>query len=108
MDENKHYIRLDSNNNVIKGFSDAFEQPLSGDVCINEKGERHFELFGQVNPPLQSPNGVFLYYYTGDTIVVKPQEEIVAEISTPTIEERISALESAQLGLMLGGVRNVL
>ena len=50
--ENKHYIRLDENNYVIKGFSDAFEEPLPTDICINENGGRHFELFGEINPNL--------------------------------------------------------
>lgn len=34
----KHYIRLDSVGRVIKGFSDAFEQPEETDICINEDG----------------------------------------------------------------------
>ena len=33
---NKHYVRLDANGNVVKGFSDAFEEPKTGDICINE------------------------------------------------------------------------
>jgi len=55
MFENKHYIRLNENNLVIKAFSDAFEQPADGDIeCTIENaavlyagqdfapGSRHF------------------------------------------------------------------
>ena len=60
MDEfyNKHYIRIDTEGRIIKGFSDAFEQPIDGDICINEKGGRHFEMLGVVNPPLMNMQGI--------------------------------------------------
>lgn len=54
---NKHYIRHDSNGFVIKGFSDAFEQPLETDICICEDGGRHFEYNGEVNPYLFCDDG---------------------------------------------------
>ena len=63
---NKLYIRIDDINNIIRGFSDAFEQPLGSDICINEQGGRHFELPilpGQPNPPLQNEDGIHLYRY---------------------------------------------
>ena len=40
----EHYIRLDNNNRIIKGFSTDFEQPIDGDICVNEDGGRHFNL----------------------------------------------------------------
>lgn len=41
---NKHYIEVDVNNNVIKAFSDAFEQPTVNSILVNENGDRHFHL----------------------------------------------------------------
>lgn len=68
MEEYKHYIRLDSNNFIIKGFSNAFEQPLETDICINQNGGRHFELNGQINPSLFN-NGMPIYKWDGTNIV---------------------------------------
>ena len=41
---NKHYVRLNEVFEIIYGFSDAFIIPEKDDVCINEKGGRHFML----------------------------------------------------------------
>lgn len=79
MDANKHYIRLDDENNIIKGFSDAFKQPQPDDILINEQGGRHFELLGQVNPSLVDGRGVHLYKYVNGQIVVKTPDEINRE-----------------------------
>ncbi|MGN6715519.1 hypothetical protein [Anaerocolumna jejuensis] len=67
---NKHYIRLDANSCIIKGFSDAFEQPEDGDICINQEGGRHFELLGQVNPNLYDGYGCPIYKYNPATQVI--------------------------------------
>lgn len=64
---NKHYIKLDANNCIIKGFSDAFEQPEETDICINQEGGRHFELLGQVNPSLLDDYGCPEYKFNKDT-----------------------------------------
>ncbi|BCK01707.1 hypothetical protein [Anaerocolumna chitinilytica] len=78
---NKHYIRLDTNNCIIKGFSDAFEQPEENDNCINQEGGRHFELLGQVNPSLISLSGVHLYKYSNGVIVETTEAERAAELA---------------------------
>jgi len=36
----KHYIRLNENNQVIKAFSEAFEQPEAADILLTDKGIR--------------------------------------------------------------------
>ena len=74
---NKHYIRLDGNV-VIKGFSDAFETPLETDICINEKGGRHFEIDGEINPSLFTMDMCHLYRYDG-TLRKATEEELKAE-----------------------------
>lgn len=99
---NKHYIRLDADSNIIKGFSNAFEQPQDGDICINEQGGRHFELFGQINPQLRNEQGVYLYRYIDGELIVKTTEEIDAEMPmpkqpVPTLEQQVQALSVALL-----------
>lgn len=84
--ENRHYIRADEYHNIIKGFSDAFEQPQAGDICIVEEAGRHFELLGEINPSLMGMDGVYLYHYTGDEVRAKTPEEIEAEAATKIIE----------------------
>ena len=98
---NKHYIRLDGDK-IIKGFSTAFEQPQEGDVLIAENAGRHFELGGQINPPLTNDEGIALYKWDGTAVIERTQEEIQADIdkipSPPKSEvellrERIKVLE---------------
>lgn len=72
---NKHYIRV-QDGIVIKGFSDAFETPLETDICINEKGGRHFEIDGQVNSPIINKDRTHKYRY--DTEFRKATEEELA------------------------------
>ncbi|MGE4213656.1 MAG: hypothetical protein AB7E42_02610 [Anaerotignaceae bacterium] len=78
---NKHYVRLDTDGRIIKGFSDAFEQPIEGDICINEQGGRHFEMFGVVNPPLMNMQGIYIYKYIDEVVMERTPEEIQADIS---------------------------
>jgi hypothetical protein len=68
MDFYRHYIRLDGENNLIFGFSDAFEEAVEGDVLITEKGGRHFELDGVINPSLFTNDGRLLYRYIDNKI----------------------------------------
>lgn len=77
----KHYIRLDSVGRVIKGFSDAFEQPEETDICINEDGGYQFRLAsdGQENPPLMDMDGIALYKYEGDAVAARSADEIEAD-----------------------------
>ena len=95
MDFNKHYIRVE-NEIVIKGFSDAFELPLDTDICINEKGGRHFEINGVINPPLYDEKMCHIYRYdnklrkaTEEELKVE-LEEIEANKSKVIYEEDIT------------------
>lgn len=87
---NKHYIRLDTNNRIIKGFSDAFEQPEEQDICINQEGGRHFELLGQVNPLLTNMDGSHLYKYEDGNIVEITEAEQEEEVG----QSQLSALKA--------------
>ena len=66
----KHYIRIDEDNNIIKGFSDAFEQPQADDICINEQGGYQFRLEpgGEENPLLYTMDGIPLYRWDGTVV----------------------------------------
>lgn len=92
---NKHYIRV-IDGIVTKGFSDAFEEPTETDICINEKGGRHFEIDGQINPPMFDENFCHLYRYDG-TLRKATEDELKAEREEnyvepePTAEERLRA-----------------
>ena len=83
----RHFIRTE-NAIVVKGFSDAFESPLATDICINEKGGRHFEIDGVINPPLENDNGTHIYRY--DTKLRKAtEEELLVEYESIKPEEEI-------------------
>jgi len=53
---NKHYIRLNIDKSIIKGFSDASEQPQPDDILINAKGGVHFGLNIDSATPYHSEN----------------------------------------------------
>ena len=78
----KHYIKLDENNRIIKGFSSDFEQALQTDICINENGGRQFEMNGKINPSLIDKKGVFLYKYENGQVIKRTDEEIATEESS--------------------------
>lgn len=103
----KHFIITDELGRVLRGFSDDFEQPTDGAICINEDGGRHFELNGVINPPMMDYSGTPLYSFDGKKVVARTKLQLEADkpvvISVPTIEERTTALESALLELILGG-----
>lgn len=105
---NSHYIRHDEAGNIVKGFSDAFEAPLETDICITKTGGRQFELLGETNPCLQSPEGIYLYKYENGEAVKKTTDEIETEIAAlppvvlqPTLEERTAAVEGALISLLM-------
>lgn len=83
---NKHYIRLHTNDCIVKGFSDAFEEPEEGDICINQKGGRHFELFGQINPALCNMQGQPIYLYENEVIRELTAEEQSSLFQIPVPE----------------------
>lgn len=104
MNENKHYVKLDLNNYIIKGFSDAFEQVIETDIYISEGG-RHFELNGVINPSLFN-NGVPIYKFIDDTVTVLSDADIQAYKASlppilPTQEDRVTSLENA-IAILMG------
>lgn len=98
----KHFIITDELGRVLRGFSDDFEQPTDGAICINEDGGRHFELNGVINPPMTDYNGVPLYSFDGKKVVARAQEELDADkpviVPVPTIDERLAQVEAVVNG----------
>ena len=98
----KHYIITDELGRVLRGFSDDFEQPESGAICICEDGGRHFELDGVVNPPMTDYNGAPLYKFIAEKVIERTQTELDADkpviVPVPTIDERLAAVEAVVKG----------
>lgn len=78
----KHYIKINENNLIVKGFSTEFEEPQDSDICISETGGRHFELLGEVNPNLVTIKGVYLYKYENGKAIRRTDEEIKRDKNT--------------------------
>ncbi|GAU79497.1 hypothetical protein [Fusibacter sp. 3D3] len=100
---NNHYIRLNEQSHIIKGFSDAFEIPLETDICICKEGVRHFELNGVVNLSLFDFNNVPKYKYVEGEILETTEEERQVYLSSspqpdPTAQD-IMATQITQLML---------
>jgi len=96
----KHYIRVDTEGRIIKGFSNAFEQPVDGDICIDEQGGMHFKMLGIVNPNLENVKHIYIYKYTDDYISERTPGEIAADVAAsptppPTLGELVQALTEA-------------
>jgi len=81
----KHYIRVDENNNIIKVFSDEFEQPENSDILLRDNATRqfYFEFTGGerlYNPSLKDNNNCYLYAYDGKKVLKKQESEIKSSI----------------------------
>jgi len=64
----KHYIRLNEQNEILHAFSNAFEEALDGDICINTTGQRQLIINNIVNPNM-TDLGVPLYKWENNEIV---------------------------------------
>lgn len=113
---NKHYIKVDSSNRIVDGFSDAFREADEDSICINEQGSYQFRMFpdGEENPSLTDMDGIPLYQWDGLTVTRRSEEDIESDraalpvpVATPTESERLAALEAAMLAIMAGGVVDV-
>jgi len=94
---NKHYIRIDVDNNITHGFSDAFEQPQPGDILTNAQGGRHFRLFpgGEENPQIRDENGIPLYRWDESQSTEDEPWRGIAERTPEEIEAGRIAIEQS-------------
>jgi hypothetical protein len=75
MDGYKHYLRVNEAGTIVYGFSNAFEQPQDGDMCIVEDGPRHFN---QIYPSLTNERDQFRFKWDG-RVVERSHAELDAE-----------------------------
>lgn len=98
----KHYIILDDQKRILRGFSTDFEQPPDGAVCINEDGGRHFVLYGVENPSMTDWYGVPLYTFDGAKVLARSAAEIEADkpviVVVPSLDERLAEVEALVKG----------
>ncbi len=80
---NKHYITFDSRNRITDAWSDgpSPERDTTGAICINEQGGYQFRLFpgGEENTALYDMDGIPLYKWDGEKVVLRTSEEIEAD-----------------------------
>jgi len=102
MDEfyNKHYITTDAQNRIAAAWSDGPhpDRDTTDAICINEQGGYQFRLFpdGEENPAICTMDGIPLYKWDGEQVVLRTEEEIAADHAAipeppPTEQERMEA-----------------
>lgn len=84
----KHYIRV-QNGIITHRFSDAFEQPQEGDICVATNAERHY------NEPVKNERGQYNRQWIGGNEFPRSQEELDAEWANrppqpPTVDDKIN------------------
>lgn len=104
---NKHYIKTDNNNYIIKSFSDAFEQPSETDIFI-ENGGRHYNLdihLDDMCPKYKYDNGIIESSEANRTAWraenIEPIVDYDTELSTAI--EAATSLEELKTALIGGG-----
>ncbi len=65
----KHYIRIDNDKNIIKAYSDQFEQFVAKDICVNENASRHYHL------NILNSDGLYNYKWDGSKIIEKTETQ---------------------------------
>ena len=68
----KHYIKLNSQNEIIHAFSNAFEQPEKTDILLKETEERHC----QFQVMSEKYIGKYKYKYIDGQIIEKSEDEL--------------------------------
>lgn len=82
---NKHYITTDAQGQIIDGWSNGPhpEKDTTDAICTNEEGGYQFRLYlgGEENPNLRTFDGIPLYRYDREKMLVYPrtEEEIAAD-----------------------------
>jgi len=85
----KHYIRVNENNFITRGFTTDFEQPELGDICVDEDGGRHFER------EILRPDGLPALKYENEEIVRTLDEDLISELRILTLRDEKEQLVQA-------------
>lgn len=97
---NHHYIMTRDDNVIIDAWSDGPhpEKDPSKAICINNKGGYQFRLSpsGEENPNMYNMDGIPLYKWDGENVVMRSTEEIEVEraaipLPPPTAQEQLRA-----------------
>ncbi len=75
----RHFIKIDQDNNIIKTFTDAFEEPDQDSILVNEDGDRHFNL-----DLMELKNDIIFYKYKYENgqVIKKTEEDYNNEINS--------------------------
>ncbi|MDE5893288.1 MAG: hypothetical protein K2H45_10235 [Acetatifactor sp.] len=99
---NRHYITTDAQGRITDGWSDGPhpDRDTTGAICINEQSGYQFRLFpdGEENPALYTTDGIPLYRWDGEKVVVRTEEEIGLDRPDPLKEAKpylLAALSDA-------------
>lgn len=99
MDGYRHYIRTNEQAVVIHGFSNAFEEPQEGDICINDVADRHFRL------PLYTDSSQHRYKFQGGQLIERSEDELQAELDAdPDRYKELRRAEYPPLGDQLDAI----
>jgi len=89
----KHYIRINENGDVIHGFSDKFEKPIQGDLCINENASRHFPMQELFPKGINTDEGYPQYKW--DDKKMSPIEKKIVDVYTLDVKKNEKKLKIA-------------
>lgn len=110
---NRHYIAIDDRGRIVNAWSDGPhpDWDITNAICINEQGGYQFRLSpdGEENPSLYTMDGVPLYCWDEEKVVIRSDAEIAADRSTippppPSEEERLRADVDFLAAMQGGGV----
>lgn len=98
----KVYARVDAKGRILAINSDAFLPDTSGWVLIDEgTGDRYHHAQGNYLGPVMNESGVPMFKLVDGVVMRRTAAEMDAETvpedDSPTMEERIAALEAADL-----------
>jgi len=97
----KHYLRLDSENYIIKGFSDAFPETIEEtDILLRETEQRQFYFSDFIfNPSLTEGTQPKYKYVDG---------EIIEEVKPLTTEQKIVPIREKRNQLLIASDKYML
>lgn len=97
---NNHYVLIDDQNRIIDAWSDGpyHKKDTTGAICINEEGSYQFRLYpdGEENPPIYNMDGIPLYKWDGERVVLRTEDEIESDRNKippapPSVQEQMRA-----------------
>ncbi len=101
----KVYVKLNEQNEIVQINSDIFLVNTDGYICIDEgEGDKYAHAQGcYFEKPLYDEQGRYNYKYVDGQVVEITEKDEIEIIPRITTEDRLAALESAVLDLILGG-----